>query len=54
MTLCPMALIVGCKKCPMFAICPLKKLIGDYSYRKRKKTQTSQDIKENPEQGEQK
>ena len=30
MTLCPVALGVGCKKCPMFAFCPLKSVIGDY------------------------
>jgi hypothetical protein len=30
MTLCPIALAVGCKKCPMFSICPLKSVIGDY------------------------
>jgi hypothetical protein len=30
MTLCPVALAVGCKKCPIFAICPLKGQIGDY------------------------
>jgi hypothetical protein len=28
--LCPIALAVGCKKCPMFAVCPVKGLIGDY------------------------
>jgi hypothetical protein len=30
MTLCPIALVIGCKKCPVFAICPLKGVIGDY------------------------
>ncbi len=29
MTLCPIALAVGCAKCPAFAICPLKTVIGD-------------------------
>ena len=29
MTLCPIALVVGCKKCPVFALCPLKTIIGD-------------------------
>ncbi len=29
MTLCPIALAAGCKKCPMFSICPAKSLIGD-------------------------
>jgi hypothetical protein len=30
MTLCPIAIAVGCKKCPAFAICPVKGVIGDY------------------------
>ena len=30
MVLCPVALAVGCKKCPVFAICPVKGVIGDY------------------------
>jgi hypothetical protein len=30
MTLCPIALVVGCKKCPAFTACPLKGVIGDY------------------------
>jgi len=29
MTLCPIAIAVGCKKCPAFSICPLKGVIGD-------------------------
>lgn len=30
MTLCPIALAAGCKKCPAFSVCPLKGVIGDY------------------------
>ena len=30
MTICPIALAVGCRKCPIFAVCPAKGLIGDY------------------------
>ena len=30
MTLCPVAIAVGCKKCPVFGVCPLKTVIGDY------------------------
>ena len=30
MTLCPVAIAVGCKKCPIFAVCPVKGVIGDY------------------------
>ena len=29
MTLCPIAIVSGCKKCPAFAVCPLKSVIGD-------------------------
>lgn len=30
MTLCPIALAVGCQKCPVFKVCPVKTIIGDY------------------------
>jgi hypothetical protein len=30
MTLCPIALVAGCAKCPAFKACPLKGVIGDY------------------------
>ena len=30
MTLCPIALAVGCQKCPVFKVCPVKTVIGDY------------------------
>ena len=30
MTLCPIALAAGCKKCPAFSVCPLKGVLGDY------------------------
>ena len=29
MTLCPIAIAVGCRKCPAFGVCPLKSVIGD-------------------------
>ena len=29
MTICPIAIVAGCHKCPAFKICPLKGLIGD-------------------------
>jgi hypothetical protein len=41
MTLCPIALAVGCKKCPAFTVCPLKGVIGDYQ--KPEETRTKQD-----------
>jgi hypothetical protein len=30
MTLCPIALAVGCRKCLAFQMCPLKGVVGDY------------------------
>lgn len=41
MTLCPIALAAGCKKCPAFTACPLKGVIGDYS--KPEETQAKPD-----------
>ncbi len=29
MTLCPVALMAGCRKCPAFKVCPLKTVLGD-------------------------
>jgi len=30
MTICPIALAVGCKKCALVKICPAKEIIGNY------------------------
>jgi hypothetical protein len=40
MTLCPIALAIGCRKCAAFSVCPLKGIIGDY--RKDEDTQAKQ------------
>ncbi len=29
MTLCPIAVVAGCAKCPALKICPLKGVLGD-------------------------
>ena len=29
MTLCPIAIVAGCAKCPVVGVCPLKTVIGD-------------------------
>lgn len=29
MTLCPIALVAGCAKCPAVSVCPLKTVLGD-------------------------
>ena len=30
MVVCPVAIAVGCPRCPVFKICPVKGLIGNY------------------------
>ncbi|HEX9397571.1 MAG TPA: hypothetical protein VF943_12635 [Burkholderiales bacterium] len=30
MKICPVAIAVGCPKCAMFKVCPMKSLIGGY------------------------
>lgn len=34
MTLCPMAIVAGCRNCPIVAVCPLKGVIGNYEKKK--------------------
>jgi len=29
MTLCPYALMIGCEKCPILKVCPLKSVVGN-------------------------
>lgn len=29
MTVCPIALMATCKKCPAYSVCPLKTVLGD-------------------------
>ena len=29
MTICPIAVVAGCAKCPAFSVCPLKTVLGD-------------------------
>ena len=38
MTLCPIAIVSGCEKCPAFKICPLKGVIGDYKPKEEAKS----------------
>lgn len=45
MTLCPIALAVGCRKCPAFSVCPLKGVIGDH---KPDETRTKQQAENAP------
>ena len=52
MTLCPVALAIGCRKCPVVAFCPAKGIIGDYKEEKKDataadKTESAADSKKN-------
>ena len=40
MTLCPIAVVAGCRKCPAFSICPLKGVIGDQKKAEQDEAQT--------------
>ena len=46
MTLCPIALVAGCKKCPAFAVCPLKGVVGDYQKQEESQTKHQADDKD--------
>jgi hypothetical protein len=48
MTLCPIALAVGCKKCPAFSVCPLKSVIGDQKPGQTDSEQVSKDNQRAP------
>lgn len=49
MTLCPIALVAGCVKCPMVKFCPLKETLGDYKKEENIQEQGEKE-KENKEQ----
>lgn len=38
MTVCPIALAIGCPKCPIYAVCPLTTVIGDQPKRRPEKS----------------
>lgn len=41
MTICPIAVVAGCKKCPAFSVCPLKTVLGDQPKEERPSNATS-------------
>ena len=59
MTLCPIALAVGCRKCPAVNVCPVKSILGDYKEGKKgDKSETDsshirkkESVRWSPEQG---
>jgi hypothetical protein len=46
MTLCPIAIAAGCKKCPAFSFCPLKTVIGDYVKEEKSPSKEQKEKKE--------
>jgi len=42
MTICPIALAVGCEKCPAFKFCPLTTILGDQQ--KKDEVDSSNDV----------
>jgi len=36
MTVCPIAVVAGCEKCPALRICPLKTVLGNYQPEQKK------------------
>ncbi|MDA0836402.1 MAG: hypothetical protein O3B01_28530 [Planctomycetota bacterium] len=50
MTLCPIALAIGCEKCPAFKVCPLKGVIGDYKKKEEADTTEQEDATESGEE----
>ncbi len=34
MAICPIAIAVGCEKCPAFKVCPMTKVLGDQKDKK--------------------
>jgi hypothetical protein len=50
MTICPVALAIGCKKCPVVSVCPGKSIIGDYTPPSAEK-KTSPKSAANPKSG---
>lgn len=46
MTLCPIAMAAGCKKCPAFSFCPLKTVIGDYVKEEKSPSKEQEEKKE--------
>jgi len=41
MKICPIAIAVGCPKCPAFKVCPVKGTLGGYVEEPAKKPSTS-------------
>jgi hypothetical protein len=38
MTICPIAIAIGCRKCPIYVVCPVKSIIGDQAPKRPEKS----------------
>jgi hypothetical protein len=45
MTLCPIAIAVSCRRCPIVSVCPVKTVIGDYGETKVAKPAVAKTVK---------
>ena len=45
MTICPIAIVAGCKKCPAFNVCPLKTVLGDQVKAEQTPTETGHEAR---------
>lgn len=48
MTVCPIAIVAGCAKCPAFKVCPLKSVLGDQPAAADKPAQAQDSGKDKP------
>jgi len=44
MTVCPIAIVTGCKKCLAFRVCPFKTVLGDYRPEAEKKAKNKTSV----------
>ena len=48
MTLCPIALVVHCKGCPIVKVCPAKTVLGDFEEQESSAPGAPADVEEPP------
>jgi len=51
MTICPIAIAVGCKKCPAFKFCPLTTVLGDQEEKDEYQRYAEEELEKNTKQG---
>ena len=50
MTICPIAIAVGCKKCPAFKFCPLTTVLGDQEEKDEYQRYAEEELEKNTKQ----